>query len=286
MTTNNDKERIKFLFERKCEMMDLSLTRAAKMAGLNPGAVSAVLTGKYQSDDSAVFKKIAIWVEYRASDWESATTKNFMLIENVCDQAKLHSQVYGIIGEPGVGKSHALRHYSTSHKNVFHLTCAEHWTKEEFLFQILNQMGKPYKGLTVSEMMKYIIKEILSLDNPLIILDEYDKLVDNVFVFLITLYNKLEDNCGIIVSATQHLVHRINRGIRCNKKGYAEIHSRLGHKPIQLNKISAKDVALVCEVNGIVDKVAIEKIVLDCEGDLRRVKRAVHRDKLTLMQED
>jgi DNA transposition AAA+ family ATPase len=286
MTTNNDKQRIKFLFESRCELMDLSQAKAARMVGVNPGALSAVLTGKYQSDDTSVWKKIAIWVEYRASDWESAPTKNFMLIENTCDQAKLHSQVYAIVGPAGVGKSHALRHYATSHKNVIHLTCGDHWTKEEFLYQILNQMGKPYKGLTVSEMMKYIIKDILSLDNPLIILDEYDKLDDKIFIFLITLYNKLEDNCGIIVSATQHLVHRIERGIKYNKKGYAEIHSRLGHRPIQLNKISAKDVQLVCEANGIEDKIAIEKIVNDCDGDLRRVKRSVHRDKLTLMQED
>lgn len=285
MTTKTDKERIKFLFQRKCELMSLSLTKAARMAGINPGAVSAVFNGSYQSDDTPVYRKLAIWVEYRASDWESAPTKNLQLIENLLDQAKLHSQAYAMVGPAGCGKSHALRQYSTSHKNVVILTCGEYWNKNDFLKEILIQLGKDYRGLTVSEKMAVILREFLSLDNPLLIIDEADKLMDNVFIFFITLYNRLEDNCGLVLAATDHLTHRIDRGLRYNKKGYAEIHSRICRRPVELNKISPRDVSAICEANGIVDQEIVEQIARDCEGDLRRVKRAVHVKKLENMQE-
>lgn len=274
------------MLERRCEMMNLSQARAAKLAGINEGALSAVLNGKYQSDDSAIWKKLAIWLEYRASDWENATTRNQIRINAMLTEAKMHSQSIALVGRAGCGKSHALRLFATSNKSVVYVVCGEHMNRIDFMREILNQLGKDSRNMTITEMMNMAIKTILALDYPMLILDEADKLTDSVFIFYITLYNYLEDNCAIVIAATDHLVHRIERGVKYNKKGYAEIHSRIGRKPIELPPTTPKDVELVCLANGIEDVATIDRITKECEGDMRRVKRECHIEKTKQIREN
>jgi DNA transposition AAA+ family ATPase len=286
MTTNNDKERIKFLFKNRIEMMGISQNQAATMAGVSGGAISQVFNGSYAGDDSNVYRKLAVWVDYRASNWEDAPTKNQQIVETLLTEAKTYSQCFAIVGPAGCGKSGAFRMFSTSHKNVIHLTCGEHWNKSDFLNETLLQLGRNSQALTISDKMFLAVKLILNMENPLFILDEADKLPDNVLIFFITLYNKLEDNAGLVMSATDHLVKRIERGVKYNKKGYNEIYSRIGRKFIELKSLRAKDVELVCLANKIDDKHVIASIVQESEGDLRRVKRAVHVAKLREMTDN
>lgn len=285
MTTNNDKDRLRFLLEQRMELMSLSQTTAAKMAGLNPGALSAVLNNNYQSDDTAVWKKLAIWLDYNASDWELAPTRNYLEINGLLDQAKLYSLTHAIVGAAGCGKSAALKNYAATHKGIVMITCGEYMNRLDFLRDALHQLGKDTRNMTVSEMMGMLTRNLLMIDKPLLILDEADKLREDVFIFFITLFNKLEDNCGLILAATDHLIHRINRGIKYNKKGYAEIYSRIGRKPIELGKITKKDVERILEANGVEDRHKVDEIMNSCEGDLRRVKRSVHVYKQQLMAE-
>lgn len=141
-------------------------------------------------------------------------------------------------------------------------------------------MGGNSSGYTVGEMMDEIIKRLKTMENPLIIMDEADKLSDQVLYFFITLYNSLEDSCGIILCATDHLEKRIKKGLRLNKKGYQEIYSRIGRKFIELRGLGSRDIAMVCQANGITDKQQIKDVIEDSEYDLRRVKRKIHALKL------
>ncbi len=123
------------------------------------------------------------------------------------------------------------------------------------------------------------------MGHPLLIFDEADKLIESVFHYFIDLYNRLEDHCGIVFFSTNYIKRRMAMGLRYDKKGYNEIHSRIGRKFFELEATSAKDVYLVCMANGVTDKAAISKVVKDSEAydfDLRRVKKAVHREKVVL----
>lgn len=63
--------------------------------------------------------------------------------------------------------------------------------------------------------------------------------------------------------------------MRLNRKGYAEIFSRIGRKFVELPLLNSEDVAAVCVANGVSDAKAINGIVDEADGDLRRVKRSV-----------
>lgn len=141
--------------------------------------------------------------------------------------------------------------------------------------KLLKCMGVSVSGTTVSEMMDDIVDTLKRKDAPLIILDEADKLTDQVLYFFISLYNQLEGHCGIILTATSFLQKRIERGVRLNRKGYAEIYSRIGRKFVKLPVLNSEDIAAVCVANGLNDTKGINRIINESEGDLRRVKRSV-----------
>ena len=61
-----------------------------------------------------------------------------------------------------------------------------------------------------------------------------------------------------------------------SKQGYNELWSRLGRRCVKLTGVTARDVVLICEANGVDDERAVDAIVADSEGDLRRVVRRVH----------
>ena len=159
------------------------------------------------------------------------------------------------------------------------LSCNEYWDKRWFLRELLAKMGKDHAGLTLPEMMFKTTQLLKSIENPIIIMDEADKLADNVLLFFITLYNELENHCGIVLMATHFLEKRIKRGAAMEKKGYREIYSRLGLRFIELETTSYSDVEKVCKANGIEDSATIRTISKDCDGDIRRVRRLIFSNK-------
>src|SRR5690606_34491318 len=110
-------------------------------------------------------------------------------------------------------KTFTARDYAATHQDAFLLQCNEYWNRKFFLTELLGAMGRDFSGLTVAEMMGEVVKHLKMKPSPIIILDEADKLTDQVLYFFITLYNQLEDRCGIILMATNHLKKRIDQGI-------------------------------------------------------------------------
>ena len=203
----------------------------------------------------------------------------------VLNQCQNESLVAAVIGEAGAGKSEANKRWAQQHKNVLLLTCGEHWNRKEFINKLLEKTGAKPNGATLAEMVDEVVLRISRMADPILILDEADKLSDPVFYFFITLYNQLEYKCGIVMTATAFLEKRIRRGLRLGKRGYEEIYSRLGRKFVYLNPTSDNDIHAVCLANGIADTQTIKKIIKQSEGDLRRTRRAIWVEKQRIKSE-
>lgn len=256
------------------------------MNGVSAATVSQILSGKTELIADEMWRNIETQIKSALpSEWALVETRDFKTLNRLFTDAQEHSNVFAIVGDAGSGKTKAIEQYTLSNENVFRLSCSEFWNKKYFLQELLQAMGRDCSGLTVSEMMQEAISQILKKNKPLIVLDEADKLTDQVLYFFITLYNKLEDYCGIVLCATDHLDKRIKRGLKINKKGYKEIYSRIGRKCIELKGVGFTDVAQVCMANGVENKTDIKKVWDDCESDLRRVKRKIHALKQRLNDE-
>lgn len=253
---------------------------ANSLKGVSSATISQMINDNWDLIKDDMWRNVSAQIGYTDNEWVAVETRDFKALTHFLTDAQLHSNVYAITGAAGTGKTFTIRQYIAKNKRAYTLCCAEYWNKKMFLQELLSAMGRDYAGSSIGEMMQEVVGELKRQQNPLIILDEADKLTDQVLYFFITLYNQLEDQAGIILCATNFLDKRIQRGIKLNKKGYNEIYSRIGRKCIELKGLTASDISAVCEANGIAGHVDLQNIIADSMSDLRRVKRKIHALKI------
>ena len=273
--TNEQKQQISEQLRAYVEQKGSGNKVAASMNGVSSATVSKVLSGKWDTISDDMWRSIAAQCGHKAEGWQLVETRAYKAMTFTLENAQRDSLVMAVIGEAGSGKTEAIKNYAAGGRNVYHLVCSEYWNRRTFMAKVLQSMGEIYSGTTVADMMDAIVDTLKRKESPLIVLDEADKLSDQVLYFFISLYNQLEGRCGIIMTATRYLRARIEKGLRLNRKGYAEIYSRIGRKFVELPLHNSEDVAAVCAANGVTDPKTINSIVDEADGDLRRVKRSV-----------
>lgn len=252
---------------------------AKSLRGVSAATVSQILNGKWELIADDMWRTVANQIGYDARKWTVIETAGYGRMTDVLRDAQEHSLVMAVVGDAGCGKSQAIKAYTEQNRGVMTLSCSEYWNRKEFLSELLQSMGVEAGGNTVADMVRESLRHLKRREGVLIVLDEADKLSDQVLHFFITLYNKLEDTVGIVLCATPYLKKRIERGAMNNRKGYKEIYSRIGRKFIPMPVVNGDDIRAVCRANGLEDAGVIEKIVDDSDCDLRRVKRLVHAVK-------
>ena len=257
-----------------------SRNAAAKtLRGVSAATLSQILNGKWELISDDMWRTVAGQIGYDGRQWTVIETEGFRRMTDVLADAQANALVLAVTGDAGCGKSQAIKTYASSHRGVVTLSCSEFWNRKVFLSELLQGLGVESGGNTVADMVYDAIRQLKRREEMLIVLDEADKLSDQVLHFFITLYNHLEDNVGIVLCATQYLKKRIERGARNNRKGYKEIYSRIGRKFIPMPVVNGGDIESVCIANGVTSSRDIERIKDDADCDLRRVKRLVHAIK-------
>jgi len=247
------------------------------LKGISNATISNMLADKWDNISDEMWRAVDAQISGISQDgWNIVQTRTYKLQQQILKDAQQSSLVMALTGDAGCGKTQGVSSYAAATKNCFLLKCKDYWNRRFFLNELYRSMGKTSNADTIPELMEEIVMELKRKETPLIVLDEADKLNDGVLYFFISLYNDLEDHCGIILLATDHLEKRIERGVRLNKKGYKEIYSRLGRKFITLDPASRTEVEAICRVNGVESAADIKEVVAEAEGDLRRVKRKVH----------
>lgn len=256
---------------------------AESLKGTSPGTVSSILNGKYKNISDDMFRSIADQVGVSGnSEWQVVATRAYTLIDFAMDDAQRWKNVTWVTGEAGCGKTTTARIYASAHREVYYILCSEDMKRGDFVRTIAQKVGIRTDGYKIREIWDMILDDIIQLDAPLLIFDEADKLTEPVFHYFISLYNKLEEKCGVIFLSTDYIKRRIANGLRYCKPGYKEFYSRMGRKFYELVSTNANDVAGICKANGITDKKEISEIITDaetCDFDLRRVKKTIHRMK-------
>lgn len=259
---------------------------AGSLEGISAGTLSSMINGNWSRISDAMWTKVAEQVKptgsSSATGWTIVETGAYQEISYAMQDAQEYMNVTWVVGEAGCGKTTTGRLYAESHKEAFYILCSEDMLKGEFVRTIARRLGIRSEGYTVRELWQEIIDSIIQMERPLIIFDEADKLPESVFQYFISMYNNLEDRCGVVFLSTDYIKRRISNGLRYGRKGYKEIFSRIGRKYFDLEPTSAQDVYAICTANGITSREEIDKIIKEgdgCDFDLRRIKKSVHRLK-------
>ena len=270
------KQNIASALRAYCGRYESQARAAHSLKGVSASTVSQMLNGNWELIRDDMWRNVAAQVGYKEERWEAVETGDYRHMTALLDDVKANGLSMAITGDAGSGKTFAMRQYAARHRQSYLLCCNEYWNRKTFLAELLAVLGRPTAGLTVGEMMAEAVRTLKGQESPLVMLDEADKLNDHVLQFFITLYNQLEDECGLVLCATGYLEARLVRGMKLGKRGYNEIWSRLGRRCLRLKGVSAADIAAICEANGVTDPREVDNVINDSEGDLRRVKRRVH----------
>lgn len=271
-----EKQAIVSSLQEYCTIKGSQNAAARSLKQVSSATISQMINRQWDLIADEMWRNLAAQIGHDARKWNVVRTSGFSRMTDVLSDAKYNSMVFAVIGDAGSGKSESVKAFTRSNNNVFHLTCSEYWNRKNFMTEMLGQLSIQSAGYTVSEMMTDIVIALKKRDTPLVVLDEADKLSDQVLYFFISLYNQLEDHCGIVMCATDYLQKRITKGVRNSRKGYKEIFSRIGRKFIPIPQVNDDEIAAVCEANGVKDEHTIGRIINDSEYDMRRVKRLVH----------
>lgn len=257
---------------------------SASLDGTSAGTVSSILSGKWENISDEMWKKIASQVGSTSpGEWQTVDTAAAKEMAYAMADAQEWKNVTWVVGEAGCGKTTAARLYEREHTGVYYILCSEDMRRSDFIRDIAKKTGIRTDGMTIREMLDSIIGRLIQTDSPVLLFDEADKLTERVFHYFIDLYNRLEDKCGMVFFSTSYIKRRMQMGLRYDKKGYNEIHSRIGRKFFELEKTSPQDVFAICVANGLTDRGKISEVVRDAEKydfDLRRVKKGIHRVKM------
>ena len=278
--TQNEKNAIAAKLRAYVGSKESQNAAAKSLRGVSAATVSQILNGKWELIADEMWRTVANQIGYDSRQWSVIETEGYRRMTDVLTDAQQNSLVMAVVGDAGCGKSQAIKNYAANNRGVIALSCSEYWNRKEFLTELLQSLGVEAGGSTVADMVREAIRQLKRREGVLIVLDEADKLSDQVLHFFITIYNKLEDMVGIVLCATQYLKKRIERGVVNNRKGYKEIYSRIGRKFIPMPIVNGSDIKAVCRANGLEDTREIARIIDDADNDLRRVKRLVGALKL------
>lgn len=279
----NNKER-----QQICEALRLYVARypsqnkaAASLEGTSAGTISTMLSGRWENISDDMWRRVAAQVAGSApTGWQTVETAAAQEMAFAMRDAQEWRGVTWVVGEAGCGKTTAARLYAAEHREAYYVLCSEDMRRGDFLRDIARRIGLRTDGMAIREMLDAICAALVGAEAPLLLFDEADKLSERVFHYFIDLYNRLEERCGIVFFSTSYIKRRIATGLRYDKKGYNELHSRIGRKFFELERTSAHDVYAVCVANGLTDRGRIAEVVRDAEEfdfDLRRVRKAIHR---------
>lgn len=270
-----------------CEMYH-SRNQAANALDISAATLSAILNRKWGKVSDIMWSSIEKNINHaggskslQASDgWKLHKSVAFQELNMTFDEAQNNKQAVWVVGQAGSGKTTAAKAYKVDHRDVFYILCAEDMHKGDFIQELYRAIGAHGQVTSVRDMFEEVITKLNRMEQPILIFDEGDKLSESVFAYFVSIYNRLEGRCGIVFLSTAHIKRRMSTGLAYNKRGYAEIYSRIGRCFFDLTPATDADVAAIAAINGLSLQQDIKKVVADadrCANDLRRVKETIRR---------
>jgi DNA transposition AAA+ family ATPase len=235
-----------------------SQAKVAEKCGINGGALSTWLRGNYGADTAKLEQTIAKALDYKANSWVTVETiANYRQIKMVFDNAKSESMWFAISNKAGSGKTETLQDlFNRDKSGTIVFMQAEEWTARQFLTKLIEKTSGAIKGYhTISQLTDMAVSYFngFSLQRPVLIIDEADKLKPSALRTLIPIYNRTEHRLGAVLAGTDNLEKEIKKGVDLKRKGFDELDSRLGRSFIHLKGASEADVKAICAANGIED---------------------------------
>lgn len=257
-------------FVQKVGSQNMASKHLSKVSG---ATISNILAGKWDNIGDSMW--LSIKNQVKNTGWVHVDTTVSRTLEAMYADWKEYQEVRAIVSPAGSGKTHTAKRFCEMNTNSFHIECDNHMTSGDLLREVIYKLGIQPNGRNLSGMVKSIVDHLLKLDNPILFFDEFDKLKNEVFLFFVTFYNKLEGKTAMVLQGAPYLSKRINDGVERQIKGFEEILSRINSKVIELPKNKVEELKNIAAINGVSDELETVRIANVSEGSIRRIRTDV-----------
>lgn len=172
------------------------------------------------------------------SGWNTVRTSAFITVQAHLEKCQRFGVWQMLCDRAGMGKSYAAVEYARSNKNVFYIDCSDYSGKSDFIQYLAGLFGLEKTG-SLNKLWREVTDELLLLDSPLLILDEFGDCADIVVTLMKGLYNKANMGdrmaLGCYFIGADNLEKKLIDGRRGKKKSYAEFWSRFNERVTRLN---------------------------------------------------
>lgn len=271
-------------FAVKNKVRNYTQSRHATSLGINTSIYSRVAKGetdKVLSEGEWIRIAKKLRVPAVTQNWKIAKTPTFRTITGQLNACMTNS-VGGIFcDDSSLGKTAACVHFASLYANVAYIDCSNVTTWGELLRAIASSFGFSPAG-KLADLRKAVIDNVLSLDMPLIILDEAGDLNDACWLKLKGLWNALEYSCGWYMTGANGLRAKIENKLAWNKVGWEEMFNRLGNRFQSLTETMTngeKEILKRGQIEQIIKANApglppeqVAQIIANCDNNARRVR--------------
>lgn len=269
--------------KKYCAMFESNNTAASTLS-ISPASLSNILTGKWDNISDSMWRNLNYQITSITGDkkdgWKLHRSKAFQELTFTFYESQKNKMAVWAVGEAGCGKTTSAKEYRKDNKSVYYVLCAEDMHRGDFIGELFRAVGAHTEIPGVRGQFEAVLNKLNGMAAPLLIFDEADKLSESVFSYFVSIYNRLEGRSGMVFLSTAYIKRRMEYGLAYNKKGYAEMYSRIGRRFLDLTKATEVDIYSIAQINGLTDQKDIKKIIDDaakCDNDLRRVKQTVSR---------
>lgn len=188
-------------------------------------------TEKLLSDAEWIDKGRRLNVQLHSDNWKTARTEVYQQIEESFHHCQRTQSSMVLVDDCGIGKTHCAKIVISKMKNAFYIDGSQHKTKRSFINALANILGCNSNGKyeEVLATLKYYIN---MMNKPFICVDEAGDLDYSTLLELKGLWNGT--NCAWFMMGAEGLRAKIDKGIRNNKVGFAEIFSRFSDEFVTL----------------------------------------------------
>ncbi|MDO4434875.1 MAG: AAA family ATPase [Cardiobacteriaceae bacterium] len=227
------------------EKHHLTQAEIAQKLGVSVAAVNQYLQNKYQGDVSKLDKAVVDMIKREKLAKESALefvfvkTKTAARILEIVGLAHAMNECHVVIGEAGLGKTVALKHYAENHSHVIMLEIDPTYTAKTLLKALCEKLG--LRAERTNAAMLDAVVEKLKDSNRLIIVDEAELLAHQPLEILRRIHDKA--GVGLVLAG----MPRLRANLRGSRGEYKQLYSRVGCCLDLKDKISLEDCAQIAQ---------------------------------------
>lgn len=252
---------------------------AKSLSGISAAIISQVLNGNWEHISDPMWRQLSKQIGFNTKQVNVAETSVYRkLFGFMADMQRFPNGIRAIVCKASLGKDTSIDAWCNNNMTSYQVDCHRQMTVRILLRDMLKSMGKDSSG-TIPEMMENIVHYLERDNEPLFIINEVDKLRDEVLELFIDLENKLHGKCGFVFLATPYLKKRIELGLARGKRGFAELYSRMKKMFWDVTpdrKEYMNDVKLICNKYGITNPEHITELMNKSDDDLRVLSDLIH----------